>query len=171
MPARTTRGMRMFQITDHCASDTPESMWTPGMWSRKASGMRHAGGPAGPIMAPSSTAATTTTIDAGNQASPRNRPPWWRGVPCCSTFMCRTSECPTIECGSSGGYSRGVRDGLAPGLDVVDDARPPPRGDVVVHRDHVPVDDSLHGAPAVAGGDRLGRLAAVLGARQEDQVG
>ena len=67
---------------------------TPGRWSRMASGTRHAGGPAGPIIAPSSTAATTIAIDARNQAStaPTTATSWCRGVPCCSTIMSRLTR-------------------------------------------------------------------------------
>ena len=50
------------------------SVWLPG--DARASGTRHAGGPAGPIIAPSSTAATTIAIDARNQASPRQVRLW-----------------------------------------------------------------------------------------------
>ena len=56
-------------------------------------------------------------------------------------------------------------------LDVVDDARAPAGGDVVVHLDHAAVGDRRDGVPAGASGHGVGVLTAALGVGEEDQIG
>src|SRR3954454_6470197 len=55
--------------------------------------------------------------------------------------------------------------------DEADDARPPARGDVVAHPEHVVVPDCGDRAPAGSLGDGRCGLAAALRVRQHDQVG
>src|SRR5262245_17044137 len=124
--------MRTCQTMFQSVSPTPLSTWMPGRWSRRASGTRHHDGPAGPIMAPASTAPTSTTAaTAYHRPAPPRRAGRCRGA---ATAAVATS---TVSAGSAGGDGCGLFDSIVDLLGVLDDTRPPARGDVVVHREDV----------------------------------
>src|SRR5215216_694944 len=164
MPPSTTRGIRTCQTMSHCVSLTPLSMWTPGTWSSSASGTRHHAGPAGPSITPTRNA----TRNEATATSDQRRPwPWRAGAATASVEAVGTSCVATASAGGDGDLLESIVD-LAR---VVDDARTPAGGDVVVHREDVALLDGGDVGPAGPALHRLQALAAALRVGEEDQIG
>src|SRR5688500_8385602 len=164
--------MRTIHTMFHSTSVTPLSTDTSGSLSSSSSGTRHQSGPAGPIITPATTAATTDVTAARYQRRlpGRESSESWNerttglgaastdagtaeGTVPASTWTARaggiTERADTA--GSAGGLE-GLLDGVVHLPRVLDESRPPAGSHVVVHGEDVAV---LHGGdlvPAVAGG-------------------
>src|SRR5690242_92417 len=109
--------MRVWNTIARCVASRPLFTWMSGSLSIRARTTRHAGGPAGPTQTPSTMKPRSTSSAPGIHQLRRVGP---------------AADVPAVD--TSADLLSHLVDGAGDGAEVVDDARAPPRRDVVVER-------------------------------------